>query len=93
MVPVVVLCADEEARRLEDQVRLRRVLDVEDVRLLGRVGVRGLELEVAVRDGDPGAAVRAPAADADPLKYVFPDVPTNRSSGRPNLFFNRLPNQ
>ena len=43
MVPIVVLGADEEARRLEDYFGLGRVLDVKDVRLLGSVRMRGLE--------------------------------------------------
>ena len=65
VVPVIVLGTDEEARRLKNQVWLGRVLNVKNVRLFGGVGMRGLELEVAVGDGDSGAAVRAPADVAD----------------------------
>ena len=43
VVAVVVLRADEEAGRLQDDVGLRRVLHVEDVRLLRGVRVRRLE--------------------------------------------------
>ena len=44
VVAVVVLGADEEAGRLQDDVGLRRVLHVEDVRLLRGVRVSRLEL-------------------------------------------------
>ncbi len=56
----VVLAANQETGRVQDQTWFGWIVNVEDIGLLRRIRMRRLELEVAIGNGNLGPAIRTP---------------------------------